>query len=263
MLSFTSLYLWFSPLVNMPTQLFFHLFLSPPPGKLSWQMPYIVIIYQISTTLPHLQPFPPPLRLLLAVECEEVWPLPRGTLCLAWTPVLLLSAAMSRMGGAPGIWTMETCGPDLNQPLSLSPASQTQQRHPAAPRRMSEKWAVGETPPWLCVAALPQQRWQQQWLTCPGQTLEDDHVSMPWTYTSAFSFQNNLMKCVLLLGSFYKWGREGKKSDVACPKPHCWDPPRTPSYEGHAVSCSVGDISGVWLLLHPHLWIPRFPQEFL
>lgn len=105
---------------------------------------------------------------------------------------------------------------------------------------MTEKWMPGERPFWLSVAARPQQQEQLNCM-CTDQMLEAKHGSLHSTFTNPFNFHNNPMKWMLFLGSFYKWGM---KSDITCPKPHCWDITRTPSSEDLSVFCSVGDISG-------------------
>ena len=132
---------------------------------------------------------------------------------LAWPPGFLLSAVMSQIGGVPGVWTSEMQVSDLSQTLSQSQASQSQQNHPqpSDPRERNE-YLLKHHP--VCVLHhYPNHHhnntttitlWQQP-LT--RQNLEDNHISMPYTYPSSIIFDNNHTKKEL----FYKWGFLGFK----------------------------------------------------
>lgn len=210
----------------------------PPPGKLPWQT------LTASPPLSGGSEIPRPSDADLGSDHEEVWCTPgRGTL-LGSGPGTPTSAAITGLtGGAPGVLTAETLRPDPQ----LQP-SQSNQSWPW-PTDPSERWMPGDTPFSLFVAVCAY-----------GSDTGGHACSMHSTYTDPFHLYINPVKWVLLLGSFYKWS---KKSDLTCPKPHCWGPARTPALK-------VRLSSALWVIFQafgdfcvPYFWVPRFPQEFL
>ena len=167
-----------------------------------WQRMHTQICTHFFTSMERM-PFPPPLRLLLVVECEGVW---RTLVGLALrVPALCSNVSDERYSwgldlGNAGIRLKPDPQPESSKSIPAEPPQ------PSDPRERNE-YLLKHHP--VCVLhhypnhhhnnTMTITQWQQP-LT--HQNLEDNHISMPYTYSSSIIFYNNHTKEEL----FYKWG---------------------------------------------------------
>ena len=134
-----------------------------------WQRMHTQICTHFFTSMERM-PFPPPLRLLLVVECEGVW---RTLVGLA----LRVPALCSNVSDERCSWGLDLRNAGIR--LKPYPQPESSKSIPAEPppalRPKRKKWVLTETPSCLCVASLPQP---------PPQQHNDNNTMTTTTYSS-------------------------------------------------------------------------------